>query len=78
MSRLSRKNRTCEDLGVLTQGSMLDLFDNSIKQVFRINDKEYDTLLDKMSEDELNTVLIENQTFSQKRETLTILGKYGL
>jgi hypothetical protein len=46
MSRLSRKNRTNSECGIKTSGGVTDLFDNTIKTVWRINDQEYDSILE--------------------------------
>lgn len=76
MSRLSRRNRTEEDLGLLNSGGMLDVIDNAVKAAFRINDKEYDFLADKLTNEEMELFLNENRSFSEKRKTLMMLEKY--
>ena len=43
MSRISRKNRT--DLGLKSSGGVFDLFDNVIKEVWRVNDEESDFII---------------------------------
>lgn len=76
MSRLSRKNRTCEDLGIKSSGGMLDLFDNAIKETFRINDDEFDYIAERLSEDEMDIVFKEDQSFNEKRQCILIVEKY--
>jgi hypothetical protein len=76
MSRLKRKNRTYEDIGIMSSGGMLDAVDNAIKEAYRINDEEYDYLCDKMTDEELSLFASDNFTFSQKRQILTLLNKY--
>ena len=46
--RLERRNRTYGDLGIKSSGGMFDLFDNAIKEIYRINDNEYNYLFEKM------------------------------
>jgi hypothetical protein len=76
MSRLARKNRTNEDLGIMGHGGMLDLFDNQLKLCFRINDAEYNYLCDVMSDDEIGIMVDEATTFKQKRLMLTVIEGY--
>ena len=76
MSRLGRRNRTGEDLGLLDSGGMLDVIDNTVKSAFRINDKEYDFIADKLTNEEMELFLNENKSFSEKRKTLVLLEKY--
>ena len=76
MSRLSRKNRTEEELGIKSRGGMFDLFDNEVKNVLRITDEEYDHLADKIADDEINFVFKDNLTFSEKRRCLIIVDKH--
>lgn len=76
MSRLSRKNRTPEDLGIKFSGGLIDLFDNAIKEMFRITDDEFDYLAEHISEDDMNVVFKENPSFTEKRQCLLIVEKY--
>lgn len=76
MKRLSRKNITDIDLGILASGGMFDLVDNAIKESLRITDKEYDFLVEKTTDEELNLLIKENKTFSDKRKLSIILNKY--
>ena len=72
MSRLSRRNRTNSDCGIKKSGGLTDLFDNVIKSAWRITDKEYDSILEKMTDEEMSLFLTEKPTFEEKRR-MTIL-----
>jgi len=76
MSRLARKNRTNGDIGILSSGGIMDLFDNQLKSCFRISDAEYDYLCDVMSDDEIGIMVDEATTFKQKRLMLTMIEGY--
>ncbi len=76
MSRLSRKNRTCEDLGIKSSGGMLDLFDNVIKEAFRITDDEFDFLAENITDEDMKIMFNENPSFAEKRQCLLIVEKY--
>ena len=76
MSRLSRKNRTEKDLGILYSGGITDMFDNFIKSHFRINDEEYDYISENITEEECKIFLNENLTFTEKRNCLFMVEKY--
>jgi hypothetical protein len=73
MTRLSRKN---QKLDLVNKGGMLDLFDNAVKEIYRINDEQYDYLIEVLSEEEEKLFVKENMTFSDKKQILTILQKY--
>lgn len=77
MKRLARKNRTSKDLGVKTKGHLNDIFDNAIKQTFRINDDEYDFIAEFASDEDLEWLLKESYpTFGEKRKLIDILDNY--
>lgn len=76
MSRLSRKNRTEEDLGIKSSGGIFDLFDNEVKGVFRITDEEYDFIAEHIKDEEKDIIFKDNLTFSEKRQCLIIVDKY--
>ena len=63
-------------MGIKGSGGLLDAFDNSIKQVLRINDSEYDFICEKATDDELNLIIAEELTFSDKRKLIITLDKY--
>jgi hypothetical protein len=75
-TRLERRNRTDDELGILNKGGLLDLFDNGVKSAFRINDEEYDFISGELSDEEIKLLMSESYTFSEKRKVLAILSKY--
>ncbi len=75
MSRLSRKNRTNSDCNIRNTGGITDLFDNTIKSIWRINDTEYDFILDKMTDTEMELFISEKPTFTQKRQMLRLVER---
>jgi hypothetical protein len=75
MSRLSRKNRTNSECGIKTSGGVTDLFDNTIKTVWRINDQEYDSILEKMTDEEMDLFIKENPTFYEKRKMIILVER---
>lgn len=75
-ARLIRRNRTPDDVGLKSSGGMLDLFDNTIKEIFRVNDDEYDYLCDNMTDDELGLLIKDEFTYQEKRQLITIMDKY--
>ncbi len=74
--RLERKKRSWDDLGLKMQGQITNLFDNQFKSAYRINDAEMDFICEKMTDDEMQIIITENPTFSEKRKCLEILNKY--
>lgn len=74
MSRLSRKYRT--DIEYVSTGGVLDLFDNAVKNIFRMNNAEYDYFCQNASQEEMDTTMGMRQTFSEAKETLRIIDKY--
>lgn len=75
MSRLSRKNRKYSQLKIKTSGGMTDLIDNVFKETWRINDEEYDRILNKMTDEEMLLFLTENPTFKQKKQIITLVER---
>lgn len=63
-------------MGILNHGTILDAFDNVIKNVYRISDDEYDNIAENATEEELGILLKENPTFAQKRQMIALLNKY--
>ena len=76
MSRLSRKNKTEDELGIKSSGGMFDLFDNQVKLTYRLTDKEYDKLAGDMTDEEMDIFLKDQLTFGEKRKLLQIYNKY--
>ncbi len=72
MSRLSRKNRQLE----LNGGGLLDLMDNYIKKLWRIDDIELDRIFSKMSDEDLEFFIKDGYTFAEKRVLLLLIEKY--
>lgn len=73
MSRLERRFRTEKELGIMSKGGALDLFDNVIKTVFRIDDNQFNYMCDVMSESEISLFTSENLSFSGKRDLLKMV-----
>ena len=73
--RLLRKNRTNSECGIKTSGGVTDLFDNTIKSVWRINDQEYDSILEKMTDEEMDLFIKENPTFYEKRKMIILVER---
>ena len=82
LSRLGRRNRTYEDLGIKNKGGMLDLFDNTIKEIYRITDDEYDYIAENLTDGEMTLFVAEKLTFGEKKQCLSIvenqLANYAL
>lgn len=74
-ARLKRRNRTWGDVGYKTSGGMLDLFDNAIKDIFRVNDAEYDFICENTTEEELTLIANEHPTYAEKRQLLTLMDR---
>mgnify|MGYP001576965708 CR=1 FL=1 len=75
--RLSRKNRTYKDIGYVTEGPILNLVDNYIKLLCRINDEELDYLCEVMNDNELDLLLHkENLTYTEKKQFLMMLENH--
>lgn len=72
MSRLSRKNRQLE----LNGRGLLDLMDNYIKKLWRIDDIELDRIFEKMSDEDLEFFIKDGYTFAEKRVLLLLIEKY--
>lgn len=76
LSRAGRRNRTCEDLGIKNKGGMLDLFDNAIKEIYRITDDEYDYIAENLTDGEMTLFVAEKLTFGEKKQCLSIVEKH--
>jgi len=68
--RLLRKNI---DSQCKSKGGILDLFDNEIKLIFRINDKQYDAILNIAIDEELDILTKECKSFKDKRVLIITL-----
>jgi hypothetical protein len=76
MSRIDRRNWLESDIGYKSSGGMFDLFDNSIKSIYRINDDEFDHLCGVMTDEETQLFVTENPTFAEKRMMIELLNKH--
>ena len=76
ISRCKRKFRDKKELKLVNKGGITDLFDNVIKESFRITDDEYDYIVENVSDDEIGYLVSEEMAFSEKRECLKIIEKY--
>lgn len=76
MSRLERKKRPIESLKLMDSGGMLDLFDNAIKEYYYLTDEEYDIIAGSCSEEEIELLVTEKDSFSHRRKCLLIINKY--
>lgn len=76
VSRCKRKFRPYEDLKIKSSGGMLDLFDNAIKEVYRITDNEYDYLAENLTDAEISYFVAEKFSFGEKKECLRIVQKH--
>lgn len=75
MSRLSRKNRTNRECDIKSSGWITDLLDNVVKETWRINDQEYDFILERMTDSEMDLFLKENPTFAEKRKMIILVER---
>ena len=68
--RLLRKNiyTQCK-----SKGGLLDLFDNEIKLIFRINDEQYDAILNIATDEELDVLTNKCKSFKDKRILINTL-----
>lgn len=76
MGRISRRGWVDKDMGIKQSGGIFDLFDNILKKVYRINDEEFDSICEKMSDEEIEIFLKENPTFGERRKTIELLNKH--
>ena len=74
MTRFERKNRT--DINYKGCGGINDALDDMIKQLWRINDDEYDYLCENLTDEELCTIIPEFKNISQIKDAINITNKY--
>ena len=79
MKRIDRIKWTTDKFGILSEGKILDVFDNAIKTIYRIDDNEFDYACKILTDEEFNLFLDSEISFSDKRKILTILEEkiYG-
>lgn len=76
ISRCKRKFRPYEDLKIKSSGGLQDLFDNTIKEVYRITDDEYDYLAEFLTDGEMSYFVSEKLSFGEKKECLRIIQNH--
>jgi len=75
MTRISRKDRT--DIKFATHGSIPEAVDNVIKLTWLINDEEYDFIVDRATEEELELLVLGvNEPFHKRRRALIMVEGY--
>lgn len=74
-ARLARRKRTAGDVNMVTEGGMLDLIDNVIKDALRINDDEMDWLVENCTEQEMDDLITEEPDFATKRRIITAMDR---
>ena len=70
MTRLERKNR--KDIIYKGYGGLTDAFDDAFKNLWRINDEEYDYLCETLSNEDLSAITPEFKTISEIKRALII------
>jgi len=60
----------------LNGGGLLDLMDNYIKKLWRIDDLELDRIFSKMSDEDLEFFIQDGYTFEEKRKLVLLIEKY--
>lgn len=72
MTRLERKNRT--DIVFKGCGGLFDLFDDAVKEVWRIDDEQYNYLCEYGSEDVLGAMVSAPKNFTEAKQQLTLIN----
>ena len=72
MTRFERKNRT--DIVYKGCGCITDAFDDMYKQLWRINDDEYDYLCETLTDEELSDITPEFKSISQIKKAISIVN----
>jgi predicted house-cleaning noncanonical NTP pyrophosphatase (MazG superfamily) len=75
MSRLLRRYRANKECGIKTSGGLTDLFDNVIKSAWRLTDEEFDSILEKMTDEEMDLFLTEKPTFEEKKKMIILVER---
>lgn len=73
MTRFERKNRG--DIEYVEKGGITDFFDNGMKNLWFINDEEYDYLLSVLNDEELDLIITDLTTFQLKRKCITLINE---
>lgn len=73
MTRLSRKNR--EDIIFKGRGGITDVFDDAIKQQWRINDEELNWFCENATDEEIGYIVIDAPTtYEEMRKAITCVN----
>ena len=76
MARLDRKQRPVSEYKLVWPATPPQIFDNNIKEAYRINDAEYDYLCEHMTDEEIDLFTSDDLDFSGKRRLINLLNKY--
>lgn len=74
--RIERRHITNGEIGYKSAGGLFDLFDNAVKSFARINDEQYDFILERAEDNEMDLLIKEEYSFAEKRQLITMLEKY--
>jgi hypothetical protein len=72
MTRFERKNRN--DVVYKGCGGITDVFDDIFKQLWRINDEEYDYLCETLTDEELSDITPYFKTITQMKKAIVIVN----
>ena len=79
MTRIERKNKKIDytTFEVGKNINLLDFFDNSLLNILRVTQKEYDNFLENLKDEEYDLIvnLIEKEDFSSKRKLLVFINE---
>jgi len=76
MTRLERKKWSNEKFGILGRGGIFDAFDDAVKYFARMTDDEYDKYCEIATDEELDLLLSEKLSFTDKRGLLKFLREH--
>lgn len=74
-SRLDRKKNPPK-IWIKNKGSLLDAFDNAIKEVFLITDEEYDVLAEHMSREEIDLFIADKLAYKEAKQLVISINKH--
>ena len=74
-SRLDRKKNP-PTIWIKNKGSLLDAFDNAIKEVFLITDEEYDVLAEHMSREEIDLFIADKLAYKEAKQLVISINKH--
>lgn len=72
ISRCKRRNRTYGELNIRGKGGIFDLMDNLFKSKLRINDEEYDFILEEIDDDMSKMDLMIKYVLPNKNDVFNI------